>query len=65
MTIPNVSHSVTIRAELNHRPGVLGRLTTAIGEAGGNILGLDLIEANSDTIVRDITILASDPDHAQ
>ncbi|MDA8196357.1 MAG: NAD-dependent malic enzyme [Actinomycetota bacterium] len=64
MTTPNVSHSVTIRAELNHKPGVLGRLTTAIGDAGGNILGLDLVEINGDTICRDITILAVDADHA-
>ena len=64
MTTPNVSHSVTIRAELNHKPGVLGRLTTAIGEAGGNILGLDLVEITGDIICRDITILAIDADHA-
>ena len=63
MATPNVSHSVTIRAELNHRPGVLGRLTTAIGDAGGNILGLDLVEVSGETIVRDITVLAVDPDH--
>ncbi len=65
MSTPNVSHSVTIRAELNHKPGVLGRLTTAIGEAGGNILGLDLVEITGDIICRDITILAIDADHAQ
>ena len=64
MTTPNVSYSVTIRAELNHKPGVLGRLTTAIGDAGGNILGLDLVEVKGDTICRDITILAIDADHA-
>lgn len=63
MATPNVSHSVIIRAELNHRPGVLGRLTTAIGEAGGNILGLDLVEVTGDTVIRDITVLAIDPDH--
>ena len=65
MAQPNVSHSVTIRVELNNTPGSLGRLTTAIGEAGGNILGIDLIEVQPDQIVRDITVLAADPDHAQ
>ena len=63
MATPNVSHSVTIRAEISHRPGALGRLTTAIGEAGGNILGLDLIEVGHDLIIRDITVLATDDDH--
>ncbi|MGC9156426.1 MAG: NAD-dependent malic enzyme [Ferrimicrobium sp.] len=65
MAQPNVSHSVTIRVELANTPGSLGRLTTAIGEAGGNILGVDLIEVEGDRIVRDVTVLAADPDHAQ
>ncbi len=63
MASPNVSHSVTIRAEISHRPGALGRLTTAIGDAGGNILGLDLVEVYNDLIIRDITVLATDEDH--
>ncbi len=65
MTTPNVSHSVAIRVELTNSPGTLGRLTTAIGEAGGNILGLDIVEVADGIIVRDITILAADPEHAQ
>ncbi len=64
MVTPNVSHSVVMRVELSHTPGALGRLTTAIGDAGGNILGLDIYEVDNAVIVRDITILASDPDHA-
>jgi malate dehydrogenase (oxaloacetate-decarboxylating) len=39
-------------------------LTTAIGEIGGNILGLDIIEVSGDVIVRDVTVLAADADHA-
>ncbi len=65
MAQPNVSHSVTIRVELSNTPGSLGRLTTAIGEAGGNILGVDLVEVEGERIVRDVTVLAADPDHAQ
>jgi malate dehydrogenase (oxaloacetate-decarboxylating) len=65
MAQPNVSHSVTIRVELSNTPGSLGRLTTAIGDAGGNILGIDLVEVEADRIVRDITVLAADPEHAQ
>ncbi|MCL5077172.1 MAG: NAD-dependent malic enzyme [Actinobacteria bacterium] len=64
MATPNVSYSVTIRAEISNRPGSLGRLTTAIGEAGGNILGLDLVEVFPDLIIRDITVLAADETHA-
>lgn len=64
MATPNVSYSVVLRVELSHRPGTLGRLTTAIGETGGNILGLDIVEVNGDLLVRDITVMASDSDHA-
>ncbi len=64
MNTPNVSHSVTLRVELSHRPGSLGRLTTAIGDAGGNILGLDIVEVLGDVIVRDVTVLAADAEHA-
>jgi malate dehydrogenase (oxaloacetate-decarboxylating) len=65
MATPNVSHSVTLRVELMNQPGTLGRLTTAIGEAGGNILGVDLVEVDAATIVRDITVLSVDPEHAE
>ncbi|ACU54851.1 Malate dehydrogenase (oxaloacetate- decarboxylating) [Acidimicrobium ferrooxidans DSM 10331] len=65
MATPNVSHSVTLRVELTNQPGTLGRLTTAIGEAGGNILGVDLVEVDAATIVRDITVLSGDPEHAE
>ncbi|SHE49195.1 malate dehydrogenase (oxaloacetate-decarboxylating) [Ferrithrix thermotolerans DSM 19514] len=64
MVTPNVSYSVVLRVELSHRPGTLGRLTTAIGEAGGNILGVDIVEVSDDVIVRDITVLAVDVEHA-
>ncbi len=64
MVTPNVSYSVVLRVELSHRPGTLGRLTTAIGDAGGNILGVDIVEVSGDVIIRDITVLATDVDHA-
>jgi malate dehydrogenase (oxaloacetate-decarboxylating) len=63
MGAPNVSYSVSIRVSLKHSPGALGRLTTAIGEAGGNILGLDMIDVADDRMVRDITVLAIDDEH--
>jgi malate dehydrogenase (oxaloacetate-decarboxylating) len=60
---PSASYSVTIRVELDHRPGFLGKLTTAIGDAGGNILGVDMVEVAGGRIVRDVTVLAVDEDH--
>lgn len=63
MPTPNASYSVAIRVELENQPGTLARLTTAIGEAGGNILGLDIIDIVGRRMVRDVTVLATDTDH--
>jgi malate dehydrogenase (oxaloacetate-decarboxylating) len=60
MPSPSVSFSVSLRVELDHSPGSLGRLTTTIGEAGGNILGVDMVEVAGGRMVRDVSILAAD-----
>ena len=63
MAAPNTQYSVRIRAEIENRPGALGRLTTAIGDAGGSIGALDIVEVMGDTVVRDVTVLAVDEGH--
>ena len=65
MASPNASYSVRIRVELDHRPGSLGRLTTAIGDAGGNISGIDMVEVRGPLMVRDLTVLAVDEAHVE
>jgi malate dehydrogenase (oxaloacetate-decarboxylating) len=65
MASPNASNSVTIRAEIENKPGTLGRITTAIGKAGGNIQALDIVEATPDLLVRDITVMAVDDEHVE
>jgi malate dehydrogenase (oxaloacetate-decarboxylating) len=62
---PSASYSLTIRAAIKNRPGMLGRLTSAIGEAGGDIRAVDLVELVKDVIVRDFTINARDELHGQ
>ncbi|HEX2039089.1 MAG TPA: NAD-dependent malic enzyme [Acidimicrobiales bacterium] len=63
MRTPNASYSVSLRVEIENKPGNLGRLATAIGEAGGNISALDIVEATGDRIVRDVTVFAVDDEH--
>jgi malate dehydrogenase (oxaloacetate-decarboxylating) len=65
MATPNASYSVRFRVELTNQPGVLGRLTTAIGDAGGNIIGVDLVEVHGDRMVRDLTVFAVDVPHVE
>ncbi len=60
---PSASYSVTVRVEIRNRPGMLGRVTSAIGEAGGDIGAVDIVELTRDVVVRDFTINARDDRH--
>jgi malate dehydrogenase (oxaloacetate-decarboxylating) len=62
---PSASYSLTIRVEITNRPGMLGRVTTAIGEQGGDIGALDIAKVDSGRIVRDITVACRDDGHGQ
>lgn len=64
-TLPNVSYSITVRLEIRNVPGMLGRVTTAIGKAGGDIGAVDLVGFAKNTIIRDITVKARDEEHSQ
>ncbi len=63
--IPGGGYSVTIRAQYPNTPGMLGRVASTIGDAGGNISSIDLVEADRATMVRDITVGADDSEHAR
>src|SRR5256886_3854163 len=62
---PTASHSLTIRLEIQNQPGMLGKVTSAIGKAGGDIGAIDLVEVRKKTITRDLTFKASDERHGQ
>src|SRR5262245_62277105 len=62
---PSASYSLTVRLAIRNRPGMLGRVAMTIGDAGGDIGAVDLVESTRDRIVRDITINSRDSDHGQ
>src|SRR6266403_1495475 len=62
---PTASHSLTIRLEIQNQPGMLGKVTSAIGKAGGDIGAIDLVEVRKKTVIRDLTFKASDERHGQ
>jgi malate dehydrogenase (oxaloacetate-decarboxylating) len=62
---PSASFAFTARCRIVNRPGMLGELTSAIGSVGGDIRALDIVRVEGNGIVRDITVLAADEDHAQ
>jgi malate dehydrogenase (oxaloacetate-decarboxylating) len=37
LATPSAGYTLTLRTELDATPGTLGRLTSAIGEAGGDV----------------------------
>ncbi len=60
---PNASYSLTLRIRIHNQPGKLGAITTAIGIAGGDIEGIDIVSVGKDFLIRDITVNASSEKH--
>lgn len=63
--LPSASNSITVRLIIANRPGMLAKVTSVIGEQGGNIGAIDIVRAEEDELVRDITINTRSDDHAQ
>ncbi len=64
-TAPSASYSLTVRVEIDNEPGMLGKITSAIGKGGGDIGAVDLVEVGKRTITRDISFKASGEQHGQ
>jgi malate dehydrogenase (oxaloacetate-decarboxylating) len=59
------SYAITVRLRYHDRPGLLGKITTAIGDANGFIGAVDIVGVTEGQIARDITINASTVEHGQ
>jgi malate dehydrogenase (oxaloacetate-decarboxylating) len=57
---PSAQYSLTLRVEIDHRPGMLGKVASAIGEAGGTIGAVDLVQVEGAHTIRDITVETAD-----
>jgi len=62
---PSPGYSITIRVQIQNRPGSLGRLTTAIGRIGGDIGAVDLVHVGHDVLTRDLTVNAASVAHGE
>src|SRR5437867_3362182 len=65
MNAPTASHSLTVRLQIQNQPGMLGKVTSALGKGGADIGAIDVIEVGKSTITRDITFKTSDERHGQ
>lgn len=63
--LPSASNSITVRLELRNRPGMLAKATSVVGEEGGNIGAIDIVRADEDVLIRDITINTRSDSHAR
>ena len=52
--------SVILRLEMNTNEVHFGQVASAIFEAGGDIVAIDVIQTSQNSTVRDITITATD-----
>lgn len=62
--LPSASNSITVRFDIRNRPGMLAEVTSVIGDHGGNIGAIDIVRADEDRLIRDITINARSDEHA-
>ncbi|HEX3433585.1 MAG TPA: NAD-dependent malic enzyme [Solirubrobacteraceae bacterium] len=60
---PSAQFRLTIRVKIDDAHGTLGHLTGAIGEAGGIVGAVDLVEVDGSHSLRDIVVDASGKDH--
>ncbi|PWU01638.1 MAG: NAD-dependent malic enzyme [Candidatus Melainabacteria bacterium] len=62
---PSASYSLTLRLKIRNLPGMLGKVTSLIGEIGGDIGAIDIHGFEKDFIVRDVTVKVRDSAHGE
>ncbi len=62
--LPTAAHSIKLHVELANVPNTLGRLATAIGEAGANIVSMGGFDVRGEVLVNDVVVNCSDEEHA-
>jgi malate dehydrogenase (oxaloacetate-decarboxylating) len=66
MTRPtSAQFSLVLRVRISHRPGMLGRVAGAIGEAGATIGFVDLVSVDDAHTLRDITVDTAGEEHGR
>ena len=63
--LPSAGFSITIRVSVLADASAIGRLTTAVGEAGGVVTAVDVVDSDSTAVVVDLTCDTADSAHAE
>lgn len=64
MPTPLAAYSLRVRARLLNHPGILGRLITVLGAAGGNLMAIDIVATDGATVTRDLVVFCLSEAHA-
>ncbi len=64
MPVPGPGYSITARVEVPASASAAGDLTMAVGHVGGVVTAFDVVEAQSQTLVVDISCNARNEEHA-
>jgi len=59
------TYSLRIRAEIASEIGLFGKVMAAIGDAGGEVGGVDIVRSAKTSVTRDVTVFASDEAHGE
>ena len=62
---PSASYSLTLRLKIENKPGMLGKITSKIGEMGGDIGAIDIAGFEEGCIIRDLTVAVRDENHGE
>jgi malate dehydrogenase (oxaloacetate-decarboxylating) len=62
--LPSAGFSITIRVAVTADASAIGRLTTAVGEAGAVVTALDVVDSDHTFIIADLTCDTADAAHA-
>ena len=61
----STSNSITVRLRLESRPGLLAAALKAVGDQGGDVGAIDIVRADAEHTVRDVTVDTRDEQHAE
>jgi malate dehydrogenase (oxaloacetate-decarboxylating) len=62
--LPSAGFSITIRVQVPADASAIGRLTTAVGDAGGVVTAVDVVDSDPVSVVVDVTCDTADSGHA-
>ncbi|RLQ22522.1 NAD-dependent malic enzyme [Seongchinamella sediminis] len=61
----SASNSIVLRLSIQNLPGILARVVAEIGNVGGNIGAIDIVQYEQDRIIRDVTVETTGAEHAE